>query len=309
MIKNAAGNRRIRPTRKAAAPPRSRFLSEWKKAATTAGVLVGLSAGAFAQGVPPLPAVPPELLQFYRSGGEVRFCINAASSLAEFDRALAQTLADSLLIPAEFDEIVDVEPPFPFDYRFTVDEADLFVKVNNDCDAVMGYRLPRSGLIPDWLIVSRPYLESDMVLGVVDPNVERFADLPEGARIGSRIGTAGDTQFRSYLQALPREPVDRVPYVANDILLEDLASGALDGVLIWEPALYLAGGGDPATLGIHTATLPFDIEAITFSVALKSDGQFLRSLIDEAIALVLESGVLAELLAEFGLPEDAAATP
>jgi len=213
------------------------------------------------------------------------------------------------LIPAEFDEIVDVEPPFPFDYRFTVDEADLFVKVNNDCDAVMGYRLPRSGLIPDWLIVSRPYLESDMVLGVADPNVERFADLPEGARIGSRIGTAGDTQFRSYLQALPREPVDRVPYVANDILLEDLASGALDGVLIWEPALYLAGGGDPATLGIHTATLPFDIEAITFSVAVKSDGQFLRSLLDEAVALVLESGVLAELLAEFGLPEDAAATP
>lgn len=253
-------------------------------------------------------AVPDTFLDFGRSSGDtLRFCLNMASAMVGFDRDAAQAIADAVLLPAEFYEIVDFEAPQPYDYRFTVDEPQLFISVNNECDALMGYRLPTSGSIAEWLSVSRPYLATDMVLAVTDPAYGRLTDLPPGSRIGSRIGTPGDNRLRSYLRAGGSAASVRVPYSGNDHLIDRLLDGDLSAALIWEPALHLFAGGDPASVGMLKAELPFDSEPIVFSIAVQSDDQFLLELIDMAIESLLADGTIGELLRQHGLPAEAAA--
>jgi len=255
-------------------------------------------------------AVPPNFLEFGRpAGNELRFCLNMASAIVAFDRDFAQAIADTVLLPAEFFEVVDFDPAQPYDYRFTVGEPELFIAVNNECDALMGFRLPTTGTIPEWLAVSRPYLETDMVLAVTDPGYASLSDLPTGSLVGSRLGTPGDSRLRSYLRGLAGAPWTRVPYSGNHHLIDRLLDGTVSGILIWEPALYLFAGGQPETAGLHTAALPFESEPTVFSVAVQTDDQFLLELIDLAISSLIADGVLADLLSEHDLPTSAAAAP
>lgn len=249
-------------------------------------------------------AVPDDFLDFGRPrGDQLRVCLNMASAMVEFDRAVAAAIGDAILLPVEFFEIVDFDPPQPFDYRFTVDETQLFIAVNNECDALMGYPLPTTGMVAEWLTVSRPYLSTRMVLAVTDDEHRQLTDLPPGSRIGSRIGTSGDNRMRSYLRGTGTDTWTRVPYSANNHLIDRLRGEELAAALIWEPALHLFAGGDPADIGIHKADLPFDIAPTAFSIAVQSDDRFLLELLDDAIEAFIEDGTIDELLREYGLPE------
>jgi len=258
---------------------------------------------AIAAGAQEAPPVPEDLLDFRRStGDEIRFCINMSSALAEFDQRLAQTIADALLVDAAFFHLVTiVPPPPPYDYRIVADEPEFFIAVHNECDAFMGYPLPQQ-TVPEWLAVSRPYYLTQTVLAVVDGGYQSLEDIPEGSRLGGRIASRGYVRLGSYLRALSSDRWNRAPYPNNGVLLERLREGTIEGAVIWEPALYLAGGGDPSTLGLHTATLPFDIAPIALGIAVKTDDQFLRELLDLAISSLIADGVLADLLSEHGLP-------
>lgn len=254
-----------------------------------------------------LPMVSPEFLDQSRdiNDDEILFCLNTTSALVEMDREIAQAIGDALLLNVRFHE---VKSPFvikPYDFRIPLSERDLFVTITNNCQAFMGVRLV-PGQIPQWMTVSTPYYASRSVMATTDPAITGFADIAAGSDIGSRLGSPGDAQFSTYLRSLgesgrPR----RIPYPSNDVLLERLAEGSVDTVFIWEPALYLAGNGDPASLGIAaTFPPPFSVPAIEFGVALLSQDTFVRGLIDEAIVALRADGTLADIIDAHAIPRD-----
>ncbi len=260
-----------------------------------------------AQGDAAVPAVPQDLLDFERrSGNQIVFCINDNSSLVEFDIAVAEVLADSILINAEFVRIIDVDPPLPFDYRFTVNDTELFAVMNNECDVVMGFALPNTGQVPDWLTVTRPYFVTDFVLVTRNEAYQRLADLPEGAVVGTRIGTNADARWRPFTRS--NDTWLRRLYTNNGTLMAALSNGEIEGAIIWEPAVHMSVNADPAMIGgsptppYWMAALPFDVAPVLFSIGLQPNEQFLRSLLDETIEALVADGTIAELAARFGLP-------
>lgn len=255
-----------------------------------------------------LPMVPPEFLDETRNvnDDEIIFCLNASSALVEMDRDIAQAIGDALLLNVRFYE---VQTPFAtdaYDFRIPLSERDLFVTITNHCQAFMGVRLS-PGRIPQWMTISAPYYASRSVIVTADPAITGFADIAADADIGSRLGSPGDAQFTTYLRALgdsgrPR----RIPYPNNATLLDRLADGSIDAAFIWEPALYLAGDGDPAALGITTTfPPPFSVPSVDFGVALLSQDTFMRGLIDEAITSVRADGTLAGIVDAYAIPPDA----
>lgn len=266
---------------------------------------VAFAAGPIAARAQPAPIVPDEFLEFERrTGNDIHFCLNMDSSLAEFDRAVAKAIADALLTGFEFHEIrAPLAQPYPHDYRFVIDEGELFIAVHNECDGLMGFYLPQSGTTPDWLTVTRPYFSPRYVLAVIEPAYNRLSDIPVGEAIASQIGSAGSAQIRSYNNALAasnRWQLQALP--DNGLLVQRLLDGEVEAIMIWEPALYMATNGNPSAAGIRIADAPFDIARLNFSIALTTDSLYLRSLMDSAIDSLLEDGVIAEIATRFGLP-------
>lgn len=290
----------------------SKLRVSYSRAIVAAFLIVPMVATAtHAQDNAGVPAIPDEYLDVERrSGDRIVFCLNDNSAIAAFDRAVGQAIADSLLLEAEFIELVDIRPALPLDYRFTLSSNDLFVFLHNDCDAIMGYALPRIGAIPEWHTVTRPYYEPGFVLAVTNPDYRRLADIPAGAAIGSRVGTHADSRWRSFTRS--NSTWEREVFSLNDGLLGALQAGTITGAIIWEPALHLAANVDQGMVGAPadaiqyvTAALPFELEPVQMAIMMRTDSDFLRNLVDLAIEDLVASGVIADLLIEYGLPASA----
>ena len=253
---------------------------------------------------PPGMVIGPEFLdQTLRHGDNtLRFCINPASVLAPLDRAVAQAIADALLLTAEFYE---VDAPFaikPFDFRVQIGGREFFVAFHNNCEAFMGLRLA-PGQIPDWLSISQPYFSARTVMATARAGIDGFEDIPPGVPIGSRLGASGDVNLTSYLQSLPEDARPRrFPYPDYGILIDRMLDGTLAAILIWEPALSFASGGDPAAIGI-TAVFdpPHAVPVLDFGVAVMAQDTFTRGLIDQAITALTEDGTLDALAREHAM--------
>lgn len=266
--------------------------------------LVLLSQPLAAQAPSGLVIAPEFLDQSLRQGDNtLRFCINPASALAPLDRAVAQAIADALLLNAEFYE---VDAPFavkPYDYNLQIGGREFFIAFYNNCEAFMGLRLA-PGQMPEWLTISQPYFSSRMVLATATEGITRFADIPAGAAIGSRLAASGDVNLTAYLRSLPADSRPRrFPYPHNGFLVERLTDGTLTAALIWEPALYFASGGDPEELGITAVFAPpLAIAPLEFAVAVMAQDTFTRGLIDQAITALAEDGTLEALVREHAVP-------
>lgn len=250
-----------------------------------------------------LPWIPPELLDETRSLDDDRlsFCLNTHSVLVEFDRAVAQAIADTLLLDAEFFEMVYPTAPYKYDYRVPLTESQLFVSITNHCDAFMGFRLTPD--TPDWLTVSRPYLESQMVFMSTNTDVRSFDDIAATGEIGVRMAGTGHRELRTYLQALPEaERPSQIPYPNNEVLIERLHDGTIGTVLIWEYAPYFARGDDAAPTIESRFPAPFPIPPLQFAAAILQKDTFVRGLIDRAIEELLANGELERLKSELLAP-------
>lgn len=245
--------------------------------------------------------IGPEFLdQTLRQGDNtLRFCINPASVLAPLDRAVAQRIADTQLLNAEFHEVAAPFAVKPYDYGLQVGGRAFFIEFHNNCDAFMGLRLA-PGQFPEWLSISQPYFSARTVLASANEAIDSFADIPPGTAIGSRLGASGDVNLTSYLRSLPENARPRrFPYPDNGLLIERLLDGTLTAILIWEPALYLASDGDPEAMGFAAVfDLPAAVPPLDFGVAVMAQDTFTRGLIDQAITALEQDGTLDALARE-----------
>lgn len=250
------------------------------------------------------PGIPLEFLddRLRIDAGAITFCLNGASTLVEFERAVAEELAATLLLEADFHELQPPALPFPYDFRLHLSGPELYVEMTNTCDALVGYVVSSVGF-PQWLTITRPYYTSRFVLAATDPDLTGFSDLPEAAAIGARLGSSGDVALVTYRGAQTAEPDWlRRPYRDNWALIDALLDGSADAILVWEPALYRATEGDPGSRGIAVIPSPFRPPDKAFGIAVSREDAYLRSLLDQAIDEAERTGLIDQLRQEHGLP-------
>jgi polar amino acid transport system substrate-binding protein len=272
-------------------------------AAALAAAIALASPAAAQRGGGGAPAPLPR--DFYvdrltRQGDRIIFCVNQNAMMAEFERELAQLIGDVLLVDVE---IYNVDPPLPtipLDYRLPLLPEQLFLVLIDDCDAMFGFAL--AGNYRDWITLSRPYIETHTSLVVADPAITAFGDVPRDRAFGTRAMNNGDMALITYLQALPEDDRwQRIGYFTNALLLERLFDGTVAGAVMWEPAVYFATGGDLASAGLRLLPLPFEPRPTSLGLAMLAEDVFLRTMLDDAIEVLVADGSVEALAIEHHL--------
>src|SRR5580700_2360342 len=101
------------------------------------------------------------------TGDKIAFCVNPASMMASFEKAVAREIAARLLVTPNVIEVKTWHPTEPLDYRLPLAYDELYIEFAERCDGFMGMTLA-SGY-PSWLIVTRPYLSTRTVFAATSP--------------------------------------------------------------------------------------------------------------------------------------------
>lgn len=247
-----------------------------------------------------VPFVPRE---FYNGGRrlsetEISFCVWEDNPTIQFDKAVAERIADVLVLEPKFYEVPSVKQLSNAAFWQSV-----FVALADHCDAFMGFSLTQVQL-PDWLIASRPYYRAPFVFAVTNTQYKRFADIAAGTAVGSQLFTPADYQLLSYLRSLPEQKRwKRFPYDSAHRLVDSLLDGTVAGALISAPLLYAETDGNPEENGVYVLpTDPLKIPPSEIGVVFRSRNVFLRNLLDEGISALISSQGVEQLLSDYKLP-------
>jgi len=275
--------------------------------AMLAAMLFANAKLAFAQ----FEDMPPR--DVYRERGRTResqmaLCINSAGMMASFEKAVGEQIASRLLLTPKVIEVKTWHPTEPLDYRLPLLFEEVYIEFAERCDGFMGFTLAQG--YPSWLIITRPYLSTRMVLAATSPEIRNLADIPVTRPIGTRMLSVVDNQLIVYLQSLPEKSRwQRLPYFNNKLLLDRLLDRTVAAAFVWEPALYRATSGDPDSKGIHVIPPPFELAETEFGIALRSNDAYLATTLGQAIDSLRSDGTINQLLVEHKLaarPQSAA---
>lgn len=230
-------------------------------------------------------------------GDKIRVCVDDAAVGAPFDRAVAEEIGKALFLDVTFDQSPG---GFPISGGGFLEE--LQIRMNKNCDLVMGMSLQTGNLYPDWVSPTRVYATVPYVLAVLDPRYETLADIPKEHFIGTALGSSGEWAFITAMGQRPEgQRWKRLPYADKSLMLRRLRDGQLSGMLLWQPMLQqlLAeepGGGDVKII----APDPIQVATVRVGGLVSSRDSFLRNQIDSAIDALIQDETIAALMDEFG---------
>ena len=242
--------------------------------------------------------VDTSLLETWRlnSGNVVRFCQYESVPTFAFDRAVGQAIADRLLTNTEF---LALGASYGIGGEYAAE--DLFVTLTNDCDVMLGMGLA-SGMYPVEFIATRAYVGFPYVLAVADPEIERLTDIAGDRRLGAPVGSYGLVALVRYSATLPEAQRWQVlPYGDMDLMTTRLLDGTIAGMVVYGPSLVRYQQDN--TIDGEISVLPLDAQIaarVEIGGLMLARNGYLRTLIDQAIALMVEDGTITALLAEYG---------
>ncbi|WP_417579796.1 hypothetical protein [Pelagibacterium sp.] len=243
--------------------------------------------------------VDRSLLESWRltTGNIIRFCQYDGSPTQAFDRALAEAAAQQLLVNAEF-TVLGANYGIGGEYA----AEDLFVSLTNDCDVMLGMGLA-ANMYPVEFISTRPYVGFSYVLAVADETIDGLGDIEGGNRVGAPVGSFGFAALSRYIATLPAEQrLVALPYGETDLMVTRLLDGTISGMVLYGPTLAKFENENPIAGDIFIRPLADQIGAnIEIGGLLLSRNGYLRTLLDEAITVMVEDGTVAALLADTGM--------
>ena len=240
-------------------------------------------------------------------GNQIALCVNSAAMMASFDKALGEQISSRLLLTPNLIEIKTWHPTEPLDYRIPLSFEEIYNEFAERCDGFMGFTLAQG--YPSWLMITRPYLSTRVVLAATSPEFRKLADIPVNRPIGTRMLGGVDNQLIVYLQSLPEKSRwQRQAYFNNKMLLDRLLDRTVAAAFVWEPALYRATDGDPESKGIHVISPPFELSQTELGIGLRSNDAYLATTLGQAIDSLRMDGTIDRLLAEHNLASKSART-
>src|SRR5258706_1455122 len=133
-------------------------------------------------------------------GNQFALCVNSAAMMASFDKALGEQIASRLLLTPNVIEIKTWHPTEPLDYRIPLSYEEIYIEFAERCDGFMGFTLAQG--YPSWLIITRPYLSTRVVLAATAPEFRKLADILVNRPIGTLILVGVDNQLIVYIHSL-----------------------------------------------------------------------------------------------------------
>lgn len=242
--------------------------------------------------------VPTELLNNTRrlGGDSLQVCADTTGRTVQFDRAVAQAIADALFLKMEFHEGFG---GFPTSGDGFLDE--LQIAMTNDCDVMTGMTVQENSPFPEWTTMTRPYASLPYVLMVRD-DYASLTQIPRERKLGTALSSMGERVFITWNEQQPKEKrYVRLPYADMDLMTTRVADGSLAGALYWAPAWAAVAKTHPEAAKLHQIPLAPVPETVTrLGILLKARDSYLRSQIDEAIDALVADGTIAALMAEHG---------
>lgn len=246
-----------------------------------------------------VPELPPQWFPERApsvSGQTIRFCIDEREPGHSVDRAIAEAIAQVLLVKPVLVEVnreVIVETDF----------EKLYVDLVDRCTVYLGFKL-YSEAYPNWLIFTRPFYEARFVVLGRTGSPTRLEDVPAGTRIGTVQGTMGDIRFLTYNNSLPASARWlRLPLGNPPLALAALGEGVVDALVIWEPWWWALRQTevDFAEFQVIEASVVSE-PWIRIGGALLADRTTSQLMIDEALIALYSDGTIAHLLETVGFP-------
>lgn len=234
-----------------------------------------------------IPYVAPEFYNTIRPdhGNTLPLCLIPGSATEDFDREIAVSIAQILLLE-----------PLVVELDVDMDQLDergiwptIFTALSEECVGVLGVQIIRGETMPDWMTLSRPYLDAPYVLLTSHPATRSLADLPDGSRVGAPLYTPIDAELMgliasggSYAQ------LRRLPYDTPELMRMLFEAGDLDAAIVWQPHLTSDALSGEAFYARSVPVDPLSESTRELAILLRSEDQMMRTLIDDAILALPE---------------------
>lgn len=243
--------------------------------------------------------VPSELLSNTRrqDGDKLQICMDVTGRVSDFDRAVAEHIADALFLTPEFHPGFG---GFPTSGDGFLDE--LQIAMTNECDVMMGMTVQENSPFPEWAALSRPYASMPYVMAVKDAEYQSLADIPVTGKLGTALSSMGERVFITWNEQQPRDrKYVRFPYADMALMARRVADGSIAGMVIWQPVLaqLRQTNADAQALQVIPMT-PVPDTVTRVGILLKSRDTYLRTQIDSAIDALVADGTIAGLMQDFG---------
>jgi len=257
-----------------------------------------------------LPALPgfaqdrpilPDEEKFARPDDDfsLRFCVDPRDPGWQFDQAVGEAIADALLLEPRVHVLTDTANRAEFN--------DIYRHLRIDCAVFFGFKLLAGGY-PEWLTVTRSYLETGYVFVAKAPAPATLGDIARGEALGASVGSSADFRLVQYNNSLPAaERWKRFPMSTDELALEAVMKDTVAAALVWAPSFFeLSHTTRPefADLAV-VAPEPLTLPPVEVGALLLSRDTFLRANIDEAITALIADGTIERLLTELGMPGSA----
>ncbi len=232
-----------------------------------------------------------------------RFCVDPRDPGWEFDQAIGLAIADSLLLEPRMHVVTDTNERAEFE--------DVYRHLLADCAVYFGFKLFAGGY-PDWVTVTRAYYETGYVFVTKAPAPASLGDIPPGEALGATIGSAADFRLVQFNNARPADQRwRRFPMATDTQALDAVLSDRVAAALVWAPSFYGLGKTRPdiAALEVIASPAPLNLPPVPIGGVMLSRDTFLRNNIDQAIAALVEDGVVADLLTQIDMPGAAPSNP
>lgn len=271
----------------------------WSHAAKSAAAVLLATISATSAPAQVSQNVDTSLLESWRlsTGNVIRFCQYETSPAFEFDQAIAQAIADSLLVSAEFLTLGDA---YGIGGEYAAE--DLFISLTNDCDIMLGMGLG-SDMYPVEFTTTRPYVGFPYVLAVADTEIESLNDIPGGQRIGALVGSYGFTALMRYRATLPQDQQwQPLPYGDTELMITRVFDDTIAGMVVYGPSLIEYQRENEIEGELFIRQLDAQIAAnVNIGGLMLARNSYLRTIVDEAIGVMAEDGTIEALLAEYDL--------
>lgn len=267
------------------------------KLAAAMGIATTLQAllvsAALAQVSAP-PTIAPDLHRGQRPivGDKITFCVDDRTPASAVDIAIAEAIAESQLIEAEFFRISEM--PGRAD-MVQINNDLLFVLLSDECEAFIGMKGGERVNLADFVTLSRPYYQTRYVIASKRPELTSFQAVLD---TNTKLGIPGYSRMNSSVAYFePKTP--RKIFPTEGALYDALMAGEIEAGMFYGPELVAMAGDEISALTLAPVD-PVPNGDVPIVMLLYVQQTFVRGLIDDAIAALEADGTIDAILEEHG---------